>query len=187
VARARRRATGIELVALDPSAQLAVDIGHLDEATKERVIALAPFVAGLRTLFARQWPAPGVDQGRPGHSTRTYPFPECWPLHPGLVVEFALLRRWTAVIESGEIELGAIGSESDRWTRHVREVTVLMVREIAQLCMVSGSTKHVDPMVPRPGFGRARRAQMRDTARPAVRWGHRPAAGAPRSTLGGVR
>ena len=52
-----------------------------------------------------------------------------------------------------------------------------MVREIAQLCMASGTTQHVDPSIPRPGFGRARQAQTRGPARPAVRWGHGPMPG----------
>jgi hypothetical protein len=185
VGRGGRRATGIELVPLDPAAQLAVDIDHLDHATQERITALVPFVAGLRTLFARQWPAAGVDQARPGHATRTYPFPDCWPLHPVLVVEFGLVRTTTNVIESGEIELSAIGGETDRWMRHVREVTVLMVREIAQLCMVSGTARHIDVTVPRPGFGPAQRAQTRTAVRPAVPWARWPR-GPGRGGLGGL-
>ena len=182
----RRRATGIELVPLDSAARLGVDIEHLDDASRERITALVPFVGGLRSLFARQWPAPGVEQGRPGQSARTYPFPECWPLHSGLVLEFALLRTWTTVIESGEIELSAIGSESDRWTRHVREVTVLMVREVAQLCMQSGVTHHVDPTVPRPGFGTPSRAPRWGQARPTSPFRRAPVHSPSRTTRAGL-
>jgi hypothetical protein len=129
--------------------------------TLERVLALVPFVAGLEATFARQWPAIGVEQGRPGHFTRTWPFPDCWPLHPELVMEFAWLRSWTTAVETGDVELQeAHGGAWDRWLRHVREATVPMVREIAQLCMLSGTNQHVDPTVPRPGFGHARTVPM---------------------------
>jgi hypothetical protein len=139
-----------------------------------------PFVGGLRSLFARQWPALGMEQGRPGQFTRTYPFPECWPLHAGLVLEFALLRTWTTVSETGEIELSAIGTESDRWMRHVHEVTVLRVREIAQLCVRSGTTRHIDPSVPRPGFGVPSRMHRWGAARPAAPFRREPLASASR-------
>jgi hypothetical protein len=173
----KRQGPRIPLVALDEGATLTARIDSLEESAKERVLGLAPFVAGLRTTFARQWPAQGVEQGRPGQSARTWPFPDCWPLHPELVMEFAWLRSWTAAVETGDVELQeAHGGAWDRWLRHVREATVPMVREIAQLCMLSGTNQHVDPSVPRPGFGRARRAQMHTTARPTMRWGHRQAA-----------
>ena len=60
---------------------LAAKIDHLEEAAKEQILALVPLVVGLRATFARQWPAHGVNQGRPAHFTRAWPFPECWPLH----------------------------------------------------------------------------------------------------------
>jgi hypothetical protein len=175
------------LVPVDTDATVTTKLDGLDEPGRERVLALAPFVAGLRATFARQWPAQGVEQGRPGQSARTWPFPECWPLHPELVMEFAWLRSWTAAVETGDVELQeAHGGAWDRWLRHVREATVPMVREIAQLCMLSGTNQHVDPTVPRQGFGRARRSHMRATPGPAVRWGHRPIPGASRSERGGV-
>jgi hypothetical protein len=170
----KRESPRITLIPLDPTAKLAANIRHLDTASQERITALVPFVGGLRSTFARQWPARGVDQGRPGHHTRTYPFPDCWPLHPELVTEFALLRRWTSVIESGELELVTYGGEYDRWSRHVREVTVAAVREISQLCMASGATKHVDPAVPRPGFGRPMRTHMSGASRPTGPWRQEP-------------
>jgi hypothetical protein len=166
----KRRGPRITLIPPDPSATLDADLAHLDVAAQERVIALAPFVGGVRNTFARQWPAQGVEQGRPGHYTRTYPFPDCWPLHSELVTEFHLRRQWTTVIESGEIEPAAYGGEYDRWSRHVREVTVAMVREISQLCMATGATKHVDPMVPRPGFGPPTRTQVSGASHPAGSW-----------------
>ncbi len=105
---AKRRGPRATLVALDPTARLEVPIDHLDEAVQEQVLALVPFVGGVRSTFARQWPAPGVEQGRPGHYTRTYPFPDCWPLHPELVTEFGQLRRWTTLIERGEVAPAAV-------------------------------------------------------------------------------
>jgi hypothetical protein len=178
----KRRGPRITLIPPDPSATLDADVTHLDHVAQERLIALLPFVGGVRNTFARQWPAQGVEQGRPGHATRTYPFPDCWPLHPELVTEFGLLRQWTTVIESGEIEPAAYGGEYDRWSRHVREVTVAMVREISQLCMATGATTHVDPAVPRPGFGRPMRTQVSGASRPASTWRRTPfgrASGAP--------
>jgi hypothetical protein len=183
----KRQGPCIPLVSLDGDATLTTRIDHLvEESAKERVLALVPFVAGLRSTFARQWPAEGVEQGRPGHFIRTWPFPDCWPLHPELMLEFAWLRSWTTAVETGDVELQeAHGGAWDRWLRHVREATVPMVREIAQLCMLSGTNQHVDPAVPRPGFGRARSTPSYGTARPTMRWGRR-APGATRSALGGL-
>jgi hypothetical protein len=163
---------------------LAAKIDHLEEAAKERILALVPFVAGLRATFAREWPAPGVHQGRTGHSTRAWPFPECWPLHPELVLEFTGLRSWTTAVESGDVELAeAHGGPWDRWLRHVQEATVPRVQRIAQLCMATGTNQHVDPAVPRPGFGRA---QVHGSARPTMRWGHHPSAAPSSPDRGGL-
>src|SRR5512135_58065 len=105
----QRRAPPVRLITPDPSARLRVSIEHLPEADQERITASVPFVGGLRTAFAREWPASGVDQGRPGHFTRTYPWAECWPLHEALVTDFRLLRIWTELLESGELVLTAYG------------------------------------------------------------------------------
>lgn len=183
----KRPGPRIALVELDHAATLAVNIDHLEESAKERILALLPFVAGLRATFARQWPAQGVQQGRPGQYTRAWPFPECWALHPELVMEFAWLRSWTTAVETGDVELqDAHGGPWDRWLRHVREATVPMVREIAQLCMLSGTNQHVDPLVPRPGFGAARGARTHPVARPAVRWGPRSARDGSWTERGGI-
>lgn len=162
-----RRAPPVRLITPDPSARLRVSIDHLADDEQERITAALPFVGGLRIEFSREWPAAGVDQGRPGHFTRTYPWAECWPLHGALVTEFSLLRAWTEVLESGEVALTAYGGEFDRWSRHIQDVTVPMMRRIGQLCALSGTTVHVDPAVPRPGSGAAR----------SHRWG-RPVHGA---------
>ena len=66
---------------------------------RSRAAAPLPFVGGLRRTFATQWPAPGVDP-----INYWPPFPECWPLHPELVAEFAMLERWTSTVESAVIE-----------------------------------------------------------------------------------
>ena len=148
-------------------ARLQVSICHLPEEEQERIIALLPFAGGLRIAFAREWPAAGVDQGRPGHFTRTYPWADCWPLHGAVVIEFSQLRIWTELFEAGEFALTAYGGEFDRWSRHIQDVTVPMMRRIGQMCVLSGTTVHVDPAVPRPGSGTAR----------SHRWG-RPVHGA---------
>jgi hypothetical protein len=145
----KRSGPPIRLVTLDRSARLLVAIDHLPTAEQEEIMALVPYVGGVKALFARQWPAAGVHQGRPGHYTRGFPFADCWPLHSELVLEFMSSRRWTADLESGGLAPGAFGGEYDRWMRHLREVTVAMVREVSQLCMASGAIQHIDPSVPR--------------------------------------
>ncbi len=86
-------------------------------------------------------------------------------------MEFVWLRSWTTAVESGDVELQeAHGGPWDRWLRHFREHTVPMVREISMLCMVSGTTKHVDPAVPRPGFGRSFHAHTSEPPRPGASW-----------------
>ena len=152
----QRLAPPVRLITPDPSARLRVSIDHLPETEQERIIALLSFVGGLRVAFSREWPASGVDQGRPGHFTRTFPWADCWPLHPSLVTEFSQLRVWTGVCESGELTLMAYGGEYDRWSRHIQDVTVPMVRRIGQLCVLSGTTVHVDPAMARPGSAAAR-------------------------------
>lgn len=152
----QRRAPPVRLITPDPSARLRVAIDHLPEAEQERITALLPFVGGLRIEFSRESQAPGVDQGRPGHFTRTFPFAECWPLHRAPVTNFSQLRVWTEVLESGELALTAYGGEYDRWSRHIQDVTVPMMRKIGQLCVLSGTTVHVDPAVARPGSAAAR-------------------------------
>ena len=152
-----RRAPRIPLIVPDPSARLLVPIEHLPAAQQERIISLAPYVGGLRTHFSTEWPAPGVSQGRPGEFTRTYPFADCWPYHPVLVGEFSFTRLWMEMLESGELELAAYMAERDRWSRHLRDITIPQVRKVSQLCVVSGVTKHVDPTVARRGFSSAAR------------------------------
>ncbi len=61
--RGKRKGPQLALIPLDTSAKVPAGIDHLDEASTERIIALVPWVGGLRTTFGRQWPARGVEQG----------------------------------------------------------------------------------------------------------------------------
>ncbi len=164
--RGHRRAPGVQLIVPDPSAKLLVSIDHLPEAEQDQITAVVPWVAGLRAARSREWPARGVSQGRPGHYPRTYPCPECWPLHPDLVMEFIMLRIWTEAIESGELSLRDFGGEYDRWSRHITDMTVPQVRKISQLCVASGTTIHVDPSVERPGAEKSREHRWGMPVRP---------------------
>jgi hypothetical protein len=71
----KRQGPRLPLIPLHHGAALAAKIDHLEETAKEQILALVPFVADLRATFARQWPAHGVNQGRPAHFTRAWPFP----------------------------------------------------------------------------------------------------------------
>jgi len=122
------REPSLQLIPPDPSARLVVDIGHLEPEDHARVTFLVPFVGGFRRMFAVHWPARGVAP----HLGRR-PFPECWPLHPALVAELAMVERWAAAVEANVVEgTGGPDRGYDAWSRHVMFVTVPMVQEVAR-------------------------------------------------------